>query len=315
MKLTNLLGAWVLLSSAVACGPDMVLETAPELAVQTRAVQGDMDDDGIPDQQDNCPGRANAEQFDADGDGRGDACDFNLTPFRPKEDGIHVSVGPSRYQRMVPLAVMLNNTNEATTFSASSNRPWLAVPQSTQVQAGARFTLLANLNPAGLPLGAHSATVAINVGGLISLVDIIIVVFPTEPDTCEWVVSLHQAKVTEGQGIFEGKLELQIIGTANSDQAVYPRSTDYDKIAEGQQVMLEKEITRVTLPDDGTTVFMDVDLTVDEDDSGLLGANDSGSGSVTVEMKCGAPADYAATTISLGNPGKVWVEVQARQEL
>jgi OOP family OmpA-OmpF porin len=35
----------------------------------------DTDDDGLPDNDDNCPGEANAEQQDADSDGAGDLCD------------------------------------------------------------------------------------------------------------------------------------------------------------------------------------------------------------------------------------------------
>lgn len=315
MKIKSLLGVLVLLSSMTACGPDAEPGMELELAEHTGAVQGDSDDDTIPDGEDNCPMRPNAEQFDADGDGRGDACDFNLIPFRPKQEGIMVSVGPSRHERMVPVALMLNNTGAARDFSVQSNRPWLQVVPSGQLQPGGRLNLLAKLTPAGLPLGSHSGSVSISVAGVISIVDITINIFPWKPDTCEWVVNLHKAEVTEGQGFLEGKLEVQIIGNANSDMAVYPRSGDYDKLAEGESAMLEKEITRITLPNDGSTTYLDVDLTIDEDDSGLLGGNDYGSGTVTVEMKCGAPAFYASKTLNLGPPGKVWVQVQAREEL
>jgi cytosine/adenosine deaminase-related metal-dependent hydrolase len=41
----------------------------------TRPTSGDLDGDGVPNGIDNCPEVANANQADADGDGRGDACD------------------------------------------------------------------------------------------------------------------------------------------------------------------------------------------------------------------------------------------------
>lgn len=313
MKLKSVFAVWVLLSWGVACGPGAVPEAGPELATWAGGVQGDADDDGIPDGEDNCPGRPNAEQFDTDGDGRGDECDFLLIPYQPKPSGIQVSVGSNRSERTVPVALMLNNRNEPVSFTAASNRSWLQVQQDGQLQPGERFNLLAQLNPAGLQPGVHSAGVSITRGGVVVIVYIHVSIFNPAPDTCEWVVSLNRAKVTEDQGLLEGKLEVQIIGNANNDQAVYPRSGDYDKLKEGTTVMLEKEITRVTLPDDGTTTTLDVDLTVSEDDA--LDADDYGSGTVTVLMKCGAPPYYASKTISLGNTGKVWVEVEASQAL
>jgi hypothetical protein len=52
------------------CGPQLV-------TVSTCIA--DRDSDGVPDEKDNCPDVANADQNDADGDGAGDRCD--LTPF------------------------------------------------------------------------------------------------------------------------------------------------------------------------------------------------------------------------------------------
>jgi len=45
---------------------------------------GDLDEDGVPDTRDNCPGLTNASQDDGDGDGAGDACDADPDGFGVK---------------------------------------------------------------------------------------------------------------------------------------------------------------------------------------------------------------------------------------
>lgn len=46
-----------------------------EVCVAHHCEDPDDDGDGVPDEEDNCPGVANPDQTDTDGDGRGDACD------------------------------------------------------------------------------------------------------------------------------------------------------------------------------------------------------------------------------------------------
>src|SRR5690606_12152357 len=49
--------------------------------VTTKIVIPDIDDDGILNEEDNCPETANADQADIDNDGIGDVCDDDFVPF------------------------------------------------------------------------------------------------------------------------------------------------------------------------------------------------------------------------------------------
>ena len=66
-------------------------------------VYNDQDMDGIPDDQDNCPANANANQADTDGDGVGDACDncpsdANADQADSDNDGVGDVCQPQGYE-------------------------------------------------------------------------------------------------------------------------------------------------------------------------------------------------------------------------
>ena len=84
-------------------------------------VYNDQDMDGIPDDQDNCPANANANQADADGDGVGDACDncpsdANADQADSDNDGVGDVCQPNQGYEVVwngvPYGIPGNYTNE-----------------------------------------------------------------------------------------------------------------------------------------------------------------------------------------------------------
>lgn len=322
MKVRTLIMA-VLSVPFVACGPGEPGTEEEALEIVRLGIEGDQDDDGVPDQEDNCPLRFNPEQMNLDGDAKGDACDVTLIKLQPQSETLSVSFGPSRQPRTVGLAALINNSQTAVVANATSNKPWVQVPNEIQVAPGGRGWLLPAINPAGLPAGLHKAAVNLVAVNINISIYIDIIIGEDEPETCEWVVELNRARVTDGQGVAEGKLELEIRGEAVSpvgaDMATYPYPGGYDQMtAGGGWTILNTEITRFTL-DVGDVYVVPVDVTVTDHDSGTLGADDQNSGSTSLTCSCGSPPQTDVLRITMfggalfEDDGTVEVEVEAHE--
>jgi len=309
------------LFAMTGCGREQL--GAGALDSRTAAILGDADNDGMPDWRDNCPLKFNPEQLDADQDGRGDACDFRFVPI-PRR----ITIGASRTARTVPLAVLRNSSDASVSVSATSDKPWLQVAAQSDVGPGTSPVLLANLQPQSLPLGNNAAKVTLSrvVAGNISSVTINywITIQDQEPETCTWEVQLDKARVTDGQGIGEGQLELQIEGRAETgigtDYAFYPSSNGYDQFDPGGPwSLLNVPITSITMNVSDPPYTFPVQVDLDEDDSFLNGHNDTGSGETNLTIDCGAAPVSSTLTMDLyrdamANPdGKVQVVVEAHE--
>ena len=80
----------------------------------------DSDGDGVPDDADNCPANANADQADVDDDGIGDACDpaINVTiDIKPGSDPNSIKLGGTG---SVPVAIFSTVKFDATNIDVST---------------------------------------------------------------------------------------------------------------------------------------------------------------------------------------------------
>jgi hypothetical protein len=298
--------------------PDLMSED--QLAEIEAEVAGDVDDDGVADGLDNCPQRSNAEQHDADQDGVGDDCDFTMASASSTDAPLVVHVSGNTQLRTIPIGVLTNFSGQAATWEATSDRAFAQVAPGGAVGAGERALLPIEIRPGNLPVGDHTVQVAVRIK--VRIVIIIIIIKkrigefegPTAAAAnCTFNVSTHRAKVTEGQGAVEGKLELRITGHADGDQAVWPSSTGSDKMKAGDPFeIISKDITTVLVPV-GTKKTIDVDVEVLELDSGTLGADDFGTASGTMTLECGAGSVVKLFTVPLSTSGKVQVELKAEQ--
>jgi hypothetical protein len=283
------------------------------------ALSGDTDEDGIPDAEDNCPAEINPEQHDSDDDGAGDDCDFSLIPLGSADDPMIVRVRAGGEAQLMPVAILANAGASPMPWQAMSNRGFAQVPAQGVAMPGQRHLLPMQLDTAQLALGTHAVRLAVRYADITIFIDIIVVVESPIPLTCTFDISMHQARVTEGQGIGEGKLELRITGHANGDTSVWPSSTGSDQMKDGGPFeTIDKQITTVTLPV-GTVQTISVDADVLELDSGTLGNDDFGTAGGTMTLECGTGPLYKTLTVSLfrenlgGFLGKVRVKFKAEQ--
>jgi hypothetical protein len=291
----------------------------------------DRDRDGIPDLRDNCPRRPNLEQFDADEDGIGDACDLTFIPLAtPDSDVLRLRVPPSTSSRDFQIGQLVNNSPRGVTWqlrpaqpsgadaalASGTLAPGHAVPVRLKVAAS-------ELDPARSNYRRLEVSAA--AGGMPTAWEIAIEILVEDPPPereCAYWVSLHKVKVTEdqnsaGDGCCGGnKLEIEVIDKIGTATADWPSPGGDVEMKEGDHQYPAVIFDSGTVPA-GSSVTLPIYNKVIEHDSGANGADDWGDKEGDLVFEC-TDAGYAdkKLTVSLthnGN-GNGKIEVTTRVE-
>lgn len=140
-----------------------------------------------------------------------------------------------------------------------------------------------------------------------------------ELTSCTYRLALTGVRAIDGQGVFEGDMEVRVTATQGAGSVIAPGPSTYFSLNPDPQAPwngLNYEINRVSVSGSRTVT---VDIDVLELDSGTLGADDYGSKSVSLTLTCGDSAQVVTPDISLfrdnmgSYDGKVEVRVRAEQ--
>lgn len=119
---------------------------------------------------------------------------------------------------------------------------------------------------------------------------------------CYFKVKVTGVRATDGQGVFEGNLEVRLTATAASDSAVLPGPTlspySLNPDPDAPWQALDADITTVAVAV-GSTKSVPVDVSVLEEDSGTLGKDDYGSRTATFSLACDGTARVLTPDVSL----------------
>ena len=314
-----------------ACGeiPQEFAEDIP-IAQQTtslselrrRPSRRDADGDHIPNRRDNCPRTYNPEQLDRNGSGRGDACDAWFEAYAESSDrDTLVYFARLNRQTTIPLGRFTNNGRETTYIEGETEFEGLRL-EPLAVEPGEQAVVRVQFDgdfkfpyPIRTKLTLHF--------GFNIYVPIIIIISNgggnSEPETCDIDMTMFKVRVTQGQGIAEGKLELRITGIADGSTEVWPSSTGYDQLKDGGPwETIDEHISTITLTQ-GSVRTVSVTADVLEIDGGLLGADDYGSATSTIEIACGMLPATETVTVDLfrenmgSYKGKVQVQFKAEE--
>ena len=112
-------------------------------------------------------------------------------------------------------------------------------------------------------------------------------------------VELNKVECLDGQGAMEGNLEVRMKITEGGHSVTWPSATDTVKIDNGGTPTAGIAWVIGTYNVDSGTVSKSFDLAVTEEDSGTLGADDYGSGTVSFDLTSSMAPIYKSATMDL----------------
>lgn len=186
---------------------------------------GDPEGDGVISREDNCPLAANPEQYDADGDGFGDACDLLVASLGQGESGQPPKV-TARYFAKLPqrppgifTLVNASDTPRQWTMRMDPQVPWLTFNKTGQVAPQSVSTVAAKILPSALgDSEIYKTRLWFNeLEGGEYFTDFELYIVPVLPaDQCVYTVTLTRFTVMARQGLLQEGLALEPFADLNA---------------------------------------------------------------------------------------------------
>lgn len=278
----------------------------------------DSDRDGIPDNVDNCPFRKNAEQFDADHDGPGDECDVTFFATGSQQPGyLNIVLPAFTKHKNINLGQILNTSREPVQWDVVTQSDDFDRLPSGTLLPGQSASVLVSLDATKIVHGepVHEQ-VFFHYDENIFQFDIwIIIEDEPDPNYCDYEVEIYKIEVTDGQGVSEGKLEVEVVETldlvGSNPVGDWPAAGNYVKLSDGDKSTPAWPYYLATVPA-GTAVSLPLNVKIIEHDSGFNGPDDIGDVDTEIEFTCsGMNHKDFSNTVSLGSRGKVKVTTRA----
>lgn len=299
---TSLILSIALASNLLACAPMSQLSASVDGSDDSdisTELADDGDGDGISDDLDNCPASANAEQWDTDEDGVGDACDLTVLPAADPS-GL---VAAGRLSRAaVAVADIANFTDEPETFRVSTDGGPLS-PELDEgvVEPGEIRTIYVNADARGALAGDWlDGLVDIEVDGRITRVEAGAEAEPPPPpSTCAYAIKRDYIKVTKGEGGADPALELDVDTIVSYGSGSTATNNYSGTIKSGATYGTDATIYNTSVTS-GSAVNHDWDVDATEFDT--WDADDHGSAGSSIGFTCsGTGTQTDSVSVTLGN--------------